>query len=74
LEKQDAAIELIRTKTLRQNRMSGFFAFLIGGVVALFGVAYLFKRGWRDLALFLIAAGAVFFVTGYWFYKISKDA
>jgi hypothetical protein len=74
LSSQDAAIAMIRTKTLNQNRMTGLFSCLTGAAFALFAVVNLLRPGWRDLGLFLVVFSAVLFIAGYRFLKLSKEA
>ena len=70
---QEQGLEQIRNKTIKQNRLAGYFSYVLGVVFLLFGIPHLFLHNplfW--LGLFLCPAGIVFLITGYAYAKLGK--
>lgn len=73
LGKHEGAIELIRTKTLRQNRAGAYFCIFAGVVFGLFGIPHFFWRGFMPLAVFLVVMAVVMFVVAAILLRVSSE-
>ena len=66
-------VELIRKKTLTQNKVSGIFCIIAGSVFGAFGLFNLTDSSFLPLAIFMIAMSIGLFYGGYMYLKVSKS-
>jgi hypothetical protein len=64
-------LELVARKTLRSNWANAWFLWLAGGIFVLAGVLGAIS-GDVFLGLFPTVLGAIFFLAGFWFRKVSR--
>jgi len=65
LQNEETAIELIRTKTLKNSRLATIFLYVFGSIFMAFGLPHLFIKHFLPLGIFLMAVAIMFFYTGY---------
>lgn len=61
---------MIAAKTLRMNKVTGWFCWIAGGAFIVSGLA--FQSTMPGLAYFCYGLGAVFLVAGYFYIRVAR--
>ena len=72
ITKIEYAIDLIRAKTLKQNKVAGWVYFLLGGIFLSFSPFFYFDGIWQ-LSIFCLAFGVGMVIAGIWAKKVGKS-
>jgi len=74
ITKFENTIDIIQSKTLKQNRTAAYGCYVSGAIFSSFGAFHLFfaKSYFAPLGIFLIVLGMAFFLWGTWYLKTAN--